>query len=38
MPIFGGILAYLVFQETLQGYHYAGILSVIVGIMIANKK
>ena len=38
MPIFGGILAYLVFQETLQSYHYAGILSVIVGIMIANKK
>ena len=38
MPIFGGILAYLVFQETLQSYHYAGILSVIVGIMITNKK
>ena len=38
MPIFGGILAYLVFQETLQSYHYAGILSVIIGIMIANKR
>ena len=38
MPIFGGILAYLVFKETLQSYHYAGILSVIIGIMIANKK
>ena len=38
MHIFGGILAYLVFQETLQSYHYAGILSVIVGIMIANKE
>tara|TARA_Y100000768_G_C23952657_1_gene671046 strand:- start:260 stop:1153 length:894 start_codon:yes stop_codon:yes gene_type:complete len=37
MPIFGGILAFLVFQETLQLYHYAGIISVIVGIIIANK-
>ncbi len=38
MPIFGGILAFLVFQETLQIYHYAGIVSVIVGIIITNKK
>jgi|TARA_E500000081_G_scaffold52391_1_gene55367 drug/metabolite transporter (DMT)-like permease len=38
MPIFGGILAFLVFRETLEIYHYAGILSVIVGIIITNKK
>ncbi len=38
MPIFGGILAFLVFKETLYIYHYAGIVSVIVGIIIANKK
>ncbi len=38
MPIFGGILAFLVFRETLEIYHYAGILSVIIGIMISNKK
>ena len=38
MPIFGGILAFLVFRETLEIYHYAGILSVISGIIIANKK
>ena len=38
MPIFGGILAFLVFQETLHIYHYAGIISVIVGIIISNKK
>ena len=38
MPIFGGILAFLVFRETLEIYHYAGILSVIVGIIISNKK
>ena len=38
MPIFGGILAFLVFRETLEIYHYAGILSVIIGIIIANKK
>ena len=38
MPIFGGILAFLVFKETLHIYHYAGIVSVIVGIIIANKK
>ena len=38
MPIFGGILAFFVFQETLQIYHYAGIVSVIVGIIISNKK
>ena len=38
MPIFGGILAFLVFQEKLHIYHYAGIVSVIVGIIIANKK
>jgi drug/metabolite transporter (DMT)-like permease len=38
MPIFGGILAFLVFQETLQIYHYVGIVSVIVGIIITNKK
>ncbi len=38
MPIFGGILAFLIFQETLHIYHYAGIVSVIVGIIIANKK
>ncbi len=38
MPIFGGILAFFIFQETLQIYHYAGIVSVIVGIIIANKK
>ena len=37
MPIFGGILAFFVFQETLQIYHYAGIVSVIVGIIITNK-
>ena len=37
MPIFGGILAFLVFKETLHIYHYAGIVSVIVGIIIANK-
>jgi len=38
MPVFGGILAFLVFQETLQIYHYVGIVSVIVGIIITNKK
>ena len=38
MPIFGGILAFFIFQETLQIYHYAGIVSVIVGIIITNKK
>lgn len=38
MPIFGGILAFLVFQETLYIYHYAGIVSVIIGIVITNKK
>ena len=38
MPIFGGILAFLVFRETLETYHYAGILSVIIGIIITNKK
>ena len=38
MPIFGGILAFLVFQETLYIYHYAGIVSVIIGIIITNKK
>lgn len=38
MPIFGGILAFFVFQETLQIYHYVGILSVIIGIIITNKK
>ena len=38
MPIFGVILAFLVFRETLEIYHYAGILSVIVGIIITNKK
>ena len=38
MPIFGGILAFLVFRETLEIYHYAGLLSVIVGIIITNKK
>ena len=38
MPVFGGILAFLVFRETLEIYHYAGILSVIVGIIITNKK
>ena len=37
MPIFGGILAFLVFQETLETYHYAGIVSVIIGIIITNK-
>ena len=37
MPIFGGILAFFIFQETLQIYHYAGIVSVIVGIKITNK-
>ena len=37
MPIFGGILAFFIFQETLQIYHYAGIVSVIVGIIITNK-
>jgi len=37
MPIFGGILAFLVFQETLHIYHYAGIVSVIIGIIITNK-
>ena len=37
MPIFGGILAFLVFQETLETYHYAGIISVIIGIIITNK-
>ena len=38
MPIFGGILAFLVFQETLYIYHYAGIVSVIIGIIITSKK
>ena len=38
MPIFGGILAFLIFKETLHIYHYAGIVSVIVGIIITNKK
>ena len=38
MPIFGGILAFFVFQETLQIYHYVGILSVIIGIIVTNKK
>ncbi len=38
MPIFGGILAFLVFQETLETYHYVGIISVILGIIITNKK
>ena len=38
MPIFGGILAFFIFQETLQIYHYTGIVSVIVGIIITNKK
>ncbi len=38
MPIFGGILAFFVFQETLKIYHYAGIVSVIVGIIITNKR
>ena len=38
MPIFGGILAFFVFQETLKIYHYVGILSVIIGIIITNKK
>ena len=38
MPVFGGILAFLVCQETLQIYHYVGIVSVIVGIIITNKK
>ena len=38
MPIFGGILAFFVFQETLKLYHYVGILSVIIGIIITNKK
>ncbi len=38
MPIFGGILAFLAFRETLEIYHYAGILSVIIGIIITNKK
>ena len=38
MPIFGGILAFLVFQETLETYHYIGILSVVTGIIITNKK
>ena len=38
MPIFGGILAFLVFRETLEIYHYAGILSVIIGIIVTNKK
>ena len=37
MPIFGGILAFLVFKETLETYHYAGIVSVIIGIIITNK-
>ena len=37
MPIFGGILAFLVFQEKLHIYHYAGIVSVIIGIIITNK-
>jgi len=38
MPIFGGILAFFVFQEVLQIYHYVGIVSVIIGIIITNKK
>ena len=38
MPIFGGILAFLVFRETVEIYHYAGIISVIIGIIISNKK
>ena len=38
MPIFGGILAFLVFQETLESYHYVGIISVFLGIIITNKK
>ena len=38
MPIFGGILAFLVFQETLESYHYVGIISVFLGILITHKK
>ena len=30
MPIFGGILAFFIFQETLQIYHYAGIVSCLL--------
>ncbi len=38
MPIFGGILAFVIFQERLEFYHYVGTLSVIAGIIITNKK
>ena len=38
MPIFGGILAFFIFKESLSFHHYVGIISVIVGIYISNKK
>jgi drug/metabolite transporter (DMT)-like permease len=38
MPIFGGILAFIIFKETLETYHYVGITSVALGIIITNKK
>ena len=38
MPIFGAIMAMIIFDEKFMFYHFLGAIFIIVGITFSNKK
>ena len=38
MPIFGAIMAMLIFDEKFMFYHILGAIFIIIGISLSNKK
>jgi len=38
MPIFGAIMAIIIFKEKFMLYHFLGTIFIIVGIILSNRK
>jgi drug/metabolite transporter (DMT)-like permease len=38
MPIFGAIMAMIIFDEKFMFYHFLGAIFIIAGIILSNKK
>jgi len=38
MPIFGAIMALIIFNEKFMYYHFFGVICIIAGITLSNKK
>ena len=38
MPIFGAIMAMLIFDEKFMFYHFLGAIFILMGIILSNKK